>query len=31
MQQVERAAVRIAEDLGAEVMVSWDFLDVAES
>jgi uncharacterized protein YlxP (DUF503 family) len=31
MQQVERAAVRTAEDLGAEVTVSWDFLDVADS
>lgn len=29
MQQVERAAVRIGEGLGAEVAVSWDFLDTA--
>lgn len=27
MQQVESAAVRIAEGLGAQVTVSWDFLD----
>ena len=31
MQQVERAAARTAASLGAEVSVSWDFLDVAES
>jgi hypothetical protein len=27
MEQVERAADRIAEGLGAEIAVSWDFLD----
>ncbi len=27
MQQLESAALRIAGGLGAEVMVSWDFLD----
>ncbi len=27
MQQVESAAVRIAEGLGAEIAVSWDFVD----
>ena len=27
MVQLESAAVRIAEGLGAEVIVSWDFLD----
>ena len=27
MQQVESAAVRIAEGLGAQIAVSWDFLD----
>ena len=27
MAQVENAAVRIAEGLGAEVTVSWDFLE----
>jgi uncharacterized protein len=27
MRQVEDAAVRIAEGLGAQVTVSWDFLD----
>jgi uncharacterized protein YlxP (DUF503 family) len=27
MQQVESAAVRIAEGLGAEIVVSWDFVD----
>jgi hypothetical protein len=27
MQQLESAAVRIAESLGAEVTVSWDFLE----
>jgi uncharacterized protein YlxP (DUF503 family) len=27
MRQLESAAVRIAEGLGAEVAVSWDFLD----
>ena len=30
MQQVESAAVRIAEGLGTEVTVSWDFLDPPE-
>lgn len=29
MQQVEDAAMRIAEDLGAEITVSWDFLEMA--
>lgn len=29
MAQVENAAVRIAEGLGAEVTVSWDFLESA--
>ena len=28
MGQVESAAVRIAEGLGAEVTVSWDFLEI---
>lgn len=27
MQQVEEAAVRIAHSLGAEISVSWDFLE----
>jgi len=27
MRKVENAAVRIAEDLGAQITVSWDFLD----
>ena len=27
MQQVESAAIRIAEGLGAQITVSWDFLD----
>ena len=27
MREVENAAMRIAEDLGAEASVSWDFLD----
>jgi hypothetical protein len=27
MAQVESAAVRIAEGLGAQVSVSWDFLE----
>lgn len=27
MAQIESAAVRIAEGLGAEITVSWDFLD----
>lgn len=27
MQQVEEAAVRIATSLGAEIAVSWDYLD----
>ena len=30
MQQLESAAVRIAEDLGAQIAVSWDFLDLPE-
>jgi uncharacterized protein YlxP (DUF503 family) len=29
MRQVEEAAVRIAEGLGAEITVSWDFLEIA--
>jgi uncharacterized protein YlxP (DUF503 family) len=29
MRQVEDAAVRIAEGLGAQVTVSWDFLEMA--
>lgn len=29
MQRVEDAAMRIAEDLGAEITVSWDFLEMA--
>jgi uncharacterized protein len=29
MRQVEDAAVRITEDLGAEVTVSWDFLETS--
>ncbi|MGA7886467.1 MAG: DUF503 domain-containing protein [Acidobacteriaceae bacterium] len=29
MRQVEDAAVRIAEGLGAEITVSWDFLELA--
>lgn len=28
MRQLEDAAVRIAESLGAEVSVSWDFLEI---
>ena len=31
MQQVETAAVRIAEGLGAELTVSWDFLDAGQA
>jgi hypothetical protein len=27
MQQVESAAIRIAEGLGAQITVSWDYLD----
>jgi uncharacterized protein len=27
MQQIERAAVRIGEGLGAEITASWDFLE----
>ena len=27
MHQLESAAVRITEDLGAQIAVSWDFLD----
>jgi hypothetical protein len=27
MHQLESAAIRIAEDLGAQIAVSWDFLD----
>jgi uncharacterized protein len=30
MRQVESAAVRIAQGLGAEVTVSWEFLESAE-
>ncbi len=30
MQQVESAAVRIAEGLGAQITVSWDFLETPE-
>jgi hypothetical protein len=30
MRQVEDAAVRIAEGLGAEIAVSWDFLEVQD-
>ena len=30
MDEVERAAVRIAEDLGAEASVSWEFLEAGE-
>jgi uncharacterized protein len=30
MREVESAAVRIAQGLGAEVMVSWDFLEQVE-
>lgn len=30
MQQVERAAMRIAHGLGAEIAASWDFLDSDE-
>lgn len=30
MQQLESAAVRISESLGAEVTVSWDYLDPPE-
>jgi uncharacterized protein len=30
MSEVERAAVRISEGLGAEIAVSWDFLDSVE-
>ncbi|HTW49856.1 MAG TPA: DUF503 domain-containing protein [Acidobacteriaceae bacterium] len=29
MREVESAAVRIAEGLGAEIVVSWDFLEAA--
>lgn len=29
MRQLEEAAVRIAEGLGAEITVSWDFLEMA--
>jgi uncharacterized protein len=30
MQQVESAAVRMGESLGAEVTVSWEFLETGE-
>jgi uncharacterized protein len=30
MREVESAAVRLAEGLGAEIAVSWDFLESAE-
>jgi uncharacterized protein len=30
MRQVEDAAVRIAEGLGAEITVSWDFLEIPD-
>ena len=30
MREVEKAAVRISEDLGAEASVSWDFLDAED-
>jgi uncharacterized protein len=29
MRQVEDAAVRITEDLGAEITISWDFLETS--
>jgi hypothetical protein len=30
MHQLESAAVRIAEGLGAQIAISWDFLDTPE-